>query len=224
MLPLLLLLPLAQAADFTNPFCGYATARDAISLDLECAPSAGLITDVSFASYGTPDVSGGCGAFKANPACDLAGFLATVRAACLNTSACTVAVSHATPDPCVNTVKAIAVTASCAGAPGGRQVPAAPLVPSCATQNGAPPCPLPQPPWAPTWELSRSTICQPGNTAGFLNATEAARFGLVSLDWSIANTVWRPAGSPCNVSTGAAVLVEQCRQIKAVNPSTKCFV
>ena len=35
---------------------------------------------------------------------------------------------------------------------------------------------------------------------------------------------WHPAGMPCNVTTGATTLVEQCRQIKAVDPTTKCFV
>ena len=63
-----------------------------------------------------------------------------------------------------------------------------------------------------------------GNVADWLNATQAARFGLISLDWSIAYEQWRPKGTPCNATTGAATLVEQCRRIKAVNPTTKCFV
>ena len=36
--------------------------------------------------------------------------------------------------------------------------------------------------------------------------------------------VWNPPGTPPNKTTGAATLVEQCRQIKAVNPNTRCFV
>jgi hypothetical protein len=37
--------------------------------------------------------------------------------------------------------------------------------------------------------LNRSTICQPGLTDYFINASAAARFGLISLDWSIAAKV-----------------------------------
>jgi hypothetical protein len=211
------------AAAYSNPFCGISSARDAISLSLECAPAAGAISSVTFAAYGTPVTSGGCGAFQRG-ACDLPGFLSTVQAACLNRTSCTISVDHGTPDPCTDVIKSLAVTAACERAPGGQQVQTWPVVPSCATQNGAPPCPLPAAPWQPTWELSRSTICQPGNVADWLNATQAASFGLISLDWSIAYEQWRPKGTPCNATTGAATLVEQCRRIKAVNPTTKCFV
>jgi hypothetical protein len=69
-------------------------------------------------------------------------------------------------------------------------------------------------------------VTQPGNVPGFLIARDAARFGLVSLDWSVASGVWRPGGASqaCATTTGAATLVEQCRQIKAVDASTRCFV
>lgn len=220
------LLPLA-AATYSNPFCGVTTSRDAVSVSLECAPGAGAITTIFFAAYGTPDVSQGCGSFHYNSSCNLAGYLATAQKVCLGKTSCTLEADHSSPDPCTNVIKTIAVQATCASAPGGQQVPNTPnypVVPSCATQNGDPPCPLPVSPWTPTWALNRSTICQPGNTAEFLNATQAARFGLISLDWSVANNVWRPAGTPCNETTGAAVLVEQCRQILAVDPTTKCFV
>ncbi len=82
---------------------------------------------------------------------------------------------------------------------------------SCALTNFNPPCPPPAAPWVNTWQLNRSTICQPGNTAGFLDAAAAARWGLVSLDWSIAYEVWNPPGGLANETTGASTLVEQCR-------------
>jgi hypothetical protein len=217
----------AAAATYSNPFCGFTTSRDTVSVSLECAPGAGAMTAVSFAAYGTPDLSQGCGSYHHNSSCDLAGFLATAQSACVGKTSCVLEADSSTPDPCPEVIKTIAIQALCASAPGGQQVPNTPVypvVPSCATQNGVPPCPLPVSPWTPTWALNRSTICQPGNTADFLNATQAARFGLISLDWSVANTVWRPAGTPCNATTGAAVLVEQCRQIQAVDPTTKCFV
>jgi hypothetical protein len=74
--------------------------------------------------------------------------------------------------------------------------------------------------------LNKSTICQPGNTADYLVAADAARFGIVSLDWSIASGAWRPGGAatPCSATTGAATLVEQCRRIKAADATARCFV
>jgi len=57
----------------------------------------------------------------------------------------------------------------------------------------------------------------------WLNATEAARFGLISLDWSVANAEWSKGGN-VSAMTGASTLVEQCRRIKQVDPTTKCFV
>jgi hypothetical protein len=220
-----------SAASYSNPFCGVSSARDTITVALACAPAAGNINAVTFAAYGTP-ATPSCGAF-ARGACDLAGFQATVAAQCVGRASCAVTVDHGTTDPCTDVVKTVAITATCERAPGGAQVPPAPspsppppVAPSCATQDGAPPCPLPAAPWQRTWALSKSIICQPGNTQGFLVAADAARFGLVSLDWSIAGGVWRPGGAsqPCNSTTGAAALVEQCRQMKAADPTVKCFV
>lgn len=211
-----------HCAAFSNPFCGVSTERDSVSVGLACSPASGVITQINFASYGTPIVSGACGTFTVNTSCDLPGFLSKVELACINQTGCVITEDHTDPDPCVNVVKTMAIEATCERGPGGQQLGA--VVPSCATEDGDPPCPLPQAPWNATWQLNRSTICQPGNTAGFLDAKAAARFGLVSLDWSIANGVWNPPGTPCNATTGAATLVEQCRQIKAVDPTTKCFV
>ena len=215
----------ATSAAPSNPFCGtavaYSGAVRSLELVLQCSPGSGTISAIDFAAYGTPDLTGGCGSFTHSPACDAAGFQAKVEAACLNTSLCLIATRTADSDPCVGLAKAIAVQARCSSAPGGAQVP---LQPSCAMAYGSPPCPLPQAPWARTWQLNRSTICQPGNTEDWLDAQAAARFGLLSLDWSIASAHWRAPGAPCSATTGAATLVEQCRRIKAVDPSTKCFV
>jgi hypothetical protein len=225
-LTLALLAATTSALPPSNPFCGTVTAFNglvrSLELVLECAPGAGVISAIDFAAYGTPDTEAGCGAFTHAPACDAAGFLARVQSACLNESLCIVEARTSDGDPCPGTAKTIAVQARCSGSPGGAQVA---LQPSCAMAYGAPPCPLPAAPWARTWALNRSTICQPGNSAGWLDAQAAARFGLVSLDWSIASGVWRPQpGAPCSATTGAATLVEQCRRIKAVDPTTKCFV
>lgn len=223
LVPSILVVFLNTAAEaYSNPFCASSTDRDSVTVGLECSPTSGVISRILFASYGAPDVTGPCGSWSINTSCDLPGFVGSVEAACLNQTSCIIAEDHSDPDPCEGVIKTIAIEAECSALPGGEQI--GPLVPSCATEDGTPPCPLPQPPWTPTWQLNRSTICQPGNTIGFLNASAAARFGLVSLDWSIASGVWRPAGTQCNATSGAATLVEQCRQIKAVDSTTKCFV
>jgi hypothetical protein len=199
----------------SNPFCAAYTQRNVVELALGCVN--GVIDQIEFASYGTP--SGSCPNYVVNASCNSPQSMSFVQAACLGKSFCLMeaGANGNPPDPCPGIVKSVVVVAHCSEGPGGAQLP---LLPSCATTNGAPPCPLPV--WEPTYQLNRSTIAQPGNTEGYLNATEAGRWGLLSLDWSIANGIWN-TGNRSN-ATGAATLVEQCRQIKAVNPLTKCFV
>jgi hypothetical protein len=198
-----------------NPFCGFATARDSVSVTLGCA-NGGVITGFDFAAYGTP--SGSCSAgWSHNASCDAPTAMSVFTQACANKTWCTLVGDGSTfPDPCNGVIKSIAVTARCSDPAGGYQVV---VQPSCATSDGSPPCPLPT--WTPTYQVNRSTICQPGNVATYLNATQAAQWGLISLDWSIAYGVWNTG---LDNATGAATLVEQCRQIKAVNPLTKCLV
>ena len=213
----------AAAVAASEPFCGISTARGADVLVLRCAPGAGVIASVDFAAYGTP--SGSCAGddLAHNASCDWAGASAWASAACVGQAECVLSAdgrSGGVPDPCEGVVKTLAVVARCAAAPGGSALP---IVPPCAVTEGTPPCPLPT--WEPVWALNRSTICQPGGNDGdsWLDPAAAARWGLVSLDWSVANAEWRGNGNVANM-TGAATLVEQCRRIKAVDPTTKCFV
>ena len=83
-----------------------------------------------------------------------------------------------------------------------------------------PPCPPPQ--WAPEWQLNLSTATEPGVTYGFLNASFFAKWGWVSLDWSVAESEWLSPNLA--QSTNEEVLVEQARQIKALNPRTRVTV
>ena len=191
-------------------------------LVLKCADGAGSIAGFDFASYGTPSGSCADNNLAVNASCNWAGTAAWAAQACVGKSECVLSADGRTgmPDPCEGVVKTLAVVARCESAPGGS---ARPIVPPCSVTQGTPPCPAPT--WAPVWQLNRSTICQPGGDTGesWLDAAAAARWGLVSLDWSVANAVWRGNGDPSNM-TGAATLVEQCRRIKAVDPTTKCFV
>eukprot|EP01045_Picozoa_sp_COSAG04_P024563 COSAG04_NODE_3082_length_3189_cov_1.949191_1_plen_189_part_00 len=48
--------------------------------------------------------------------------------------------------------------------------------------------PFPPPRWAPTWNLTLSTVINPGITDGFFAPNHS--WGLISPDWSIAQGVW----------------------------------
>ena len=206
-------------------FCGTSQSRGADTLLLSCATPGDVIASLPFAAYGTP--SGTCAAPAAlahNASCDWAGAQAWAAAACVGQARCLLSAYPGAPgglpDPCPGLLKTLAVVARCASGGGS----AAPVVPPCSLTQGTPPCPLPA--WAPVWDLQRSTICQPGAEEGedFLNSTAAAQWGLVSLDWSVANAEWRK-GDNVSAATGAATLVEQCRRIKAASAgATKCFV
>ena len=87
---------------------------------------------------------------------------------------------------------------------------------SCGVDNTKP-CPLPT--WRPTWDLARSTAIQPCNASGWYDPIYAAKWGLVSFDWSNAKTDWL-AVSPHDCEER---LVEQCQKIKTINPNVKCF-
>ena len=89
---------------------------------------------------------------------------------------------------------------------------------ACAIDTDNDPCPLP--PWNATWDLARSTAIQPCNTSGFYDPEFAAKWGLVSFDWSNAKDLWL-AQTP---HTCEELLVEQCHKVKQINPETKCFV
>ena len=73
------------------------------------------------------------------------------------------------------------------------------------------------PKWNFTYNMSRSTIIMPCNLSGWYNATAAAEFGLVDIDWSNAKKVWSNQ-SPMDCEER---LVTQADRVKAINPSTK---
>lgn len=88
---------------------------------------------------------------------------------------------------------------------------------SCAT-NGKP---CPPPTWTPVWNLTMSTICQPSST-GYFQPPAAEPWGLISLDWSVARSIWSKNG--LHNGTIEATSREGCRLIKLSSPSTKCFI
>jgi hypothetical protein len=114
-------------------------------------------------------------------------------------------------DPCPGNAKWLAITAQCArgtGRSGGGA--------SCAANGTA--CPLPVG-WS-QYNLTLSTVIEPGGdlAPGYFELNASRPFGLVSLDWSVANKIWRHDNQ--NQSTVEATLTENCRRIKAVSPRT----
>lgn len=65
---------------------------------------------------------------------------------------------------------------------------------SAGAANGAPPphpCGFsPCPSWAPTWNITRSTIIMPCNYSGYFDYTIAGKFAVVDYDWSNAKEMW----------------------------------
>jgi hypothetical protein len=58
--------------------------------------------------------------------------------------------------------------------------------------SGIPPTTLPSPlpPWAPTWNMSLSTIAMPCNASGWFDLTLGGSYGLVSYDWVIQSPLY----------------------------------
>jgi hypothetical protein len=75
--------------------------------------------------------------------------------------------------------------------------------------------------WAPTYNLTLSTICQP-SSSGYFIMPPSQPWGLVSLDWSVAKSIWSKNG--LHNGTIEATSREGCRMIKAASPNTKCFL
>jgi len=74
--------------------------------------------------------------------------------------------------------------------------------------------------WAPTYNMSMSTIIMPCNTTGYFEPSAAARYGIVDVDWSNAKREWANA-KPMDCEER---LVQQARLIKAENPHTRVWV
>ena len=202
------------------PFCGVTSVPgmdDAVRL--KCDSAEDVLSEVVFAAYGRPAVDGPCDTWSASPSCDVgANASLFVRAACLGHNACAVPtfdVLFGGLDPCPGKDKWLAVTVTCAAGSGTAGGGA-----SCAVNGTS--CPLPLG-WG-TWNLTLSTVVEPGGdiAPGYYAFPKAGPFGLVCLDWSVAASIWQHNNQ--SESTIEATLTENCRRIKAVSPSTRCFI
>ena len=92
---------------------------------------------------------------------------------------------------------------------------------SAAASAAVSPTPPPPPPWPAEWNLTRSTVVQPGTpSADYF--TPANAWGLVSIDWGVASAIWSKGGR--SASTCEAVSVEGCRRLKAAGKASRCFI
>jgi hypothetical protein len=92
-----------------------------------------------------------------------------------------------------------------------------------------------QPPWYPvllprwpaSYSMRDSTIAMASNSAGFFNASLAARFGIIAFDHNNAYALWYKhikSGHMPRGTTSEEYLVQQCALVKQVNNRTRCFV
>ena len=89
--------------------------------------------------------------------------------------------------------------------------------PTCALNGTA--CPPPR--WPAQWNLTLSTVCQP-STDGYFLPPANEPWGLISLDWSVASSIWQKPNQ--SDSTCEETSIEGCRRIKVISPNTRCFV
>ena len=91
--------------------------------------------------------------------------------------------------------------------------------------GGGPPCPPPPPGpppppppllprWKPTWDMARSTMLYTCNHSGWHDAKYAAKFGVVSYDWSNAKALWAQ-NQPMNCEE---MLTEQAERVLKEDP------
>ena len=97
---------------------------------------------------------------------------------------------------------------------------------TCALNHDTNPCPPPR--WKPTYNLTLSTICQPGGSANaqsYFIPPPDKPWGLVSLDWTTASQIWEHGTSNKNKSTVEATSITGCELIKnSSNPNTRCMI
>ena len=95
------------------------TKKGGRALDINCGAES-HITEIRFVSFGTP--IGSCEThsvvpFKVNPQCDAPRARGVVEAKCLGAHTCSIAPTDEMfgPDPCVGTIKSLAVVVNCSG-------------------------------------------------------------------------------------------------------------
>lgn len=209
------------ASDSSQSFCGSTSIPGMDNtVRLRCNDPSAVIVNISFASFGTPNVSSrSCEDWTIDNTCNSNVSVSVIETACLYKSMCAVPTFDVLfgGDPCPHGgSKLLAIVAECSGGSGG----SANSGNSCAMNGTA--CPLPLS-WK-QWNLTMSTMVEPGGDLSpeYFLFDRKKPWGLTSLDWSVANTIWHNDNQ--NLSTVEATLTENCRLIKEISPNTRCFL
>lgn len=208
----------ARSVASSPPFCGKTEFPGMDSpVRLNCVDPSATITSIDFASFGNPVTDGDCTSWAVG-SCNANTSLAVIEKACLGQNMCAVPTFDVLfgGNPCKGVSAYLAVVATCSGSSGGLSGAGA----SCAVNGSV--CPVPVG-WT-QWDLTYSTVIEPGGdlAPGYFVPPVDKPFGLISLDWSVASSIWCKDNQ--NESTVEATLTENCRRIKAVSPSTRCFM
>jgi hypothetical protein len=80
--------------------------------------------------------------------------------------------------------------------------------------------PFQNPPWPPSWAMADSTLAMQANVSGWFDPNAAARFSIVSFDWSSGKDLW------VNQQPMAADLmaIRQAKLVMQTNPGHRVFV
>jgi hypothetical protein len=79
---------------------------------------------------------------------------------------------------------------------------------------------IPLPQWAPTYNMSLSTVLMPCNTSGFMDAAFSAKWGIVDFDWSNSKNEWANQ-QPMDCQER---LLTQAKMVKGLQTPTKVMV
>ena len=94
---------------------------------------------------------------------------------------------------------------------------------TCALNHVTDPCPPPR--WEPTYNLTLSTICQPGHAPNYFIPPPNEPWGFVSIDWTQASSIWANNSTNKSDSTVEATSITGCQLIKnSSNPNTRCMI
>ena len=100
---------------------------------------------------------------------------------------------------------------------------------TCALNHATDPCPPPR--WTPTYNLTLSTVVNPGtnsqgnNQETYFIPPSDKPWGLVSIDWTTAYNIWSHNTSDSNKSTEEECSITGCQLIKnSSNPNTRCLI
>lgn len=166
----------AVEAPCAGSSCG--TAREESQATVSC-PQGQVISDIRFASYGTP--TGSCGSFSKS-SCHAANSISIVKSRCVGKASCSVDASNSVfGDPCVGTIKTVAIDAICSTS--GRADASTSAPDGGAGGGGGVVYGTEKAPFAADDPINTRYTGTPGRSAGFIGSKFSAHYP--SATWAI---------------------------------------